>query len=73
MDGETSFDEVMTLLDDEYWFLFYNHNNVNLFTEVGWDAEYTVRRTNNSNQEWTMGFFITLSCNFIIMMVNTGR
>jgi len=22
------------MLDDEYWFPFYNHNNVNLFTEV---------------------------------------
>ena len=36
--GNSSFDEIMALptdtLDDEYWFPFYNHNNVNLFTEV---------------------------------------
>jgi len=36
--GNSSFDEIMAyptdMLDDEYWFPFYNHNNVNLFTEV---------------------------------------
>jgi hypothetical protein len=36
--NKSSFDEIMALptalLDDEYWFPFYNHNNVNLFTEV---------------------------------------
>src|SRR3990172_2977708 len=36
--GNSSFDEIMalptTVLDDEYWFPFYNHNNVNLFSEV---------------------------------------
>jgi len=36
--GNSSFDEIMALptdtLDDEYWFPFYNHNNINLFTEV---------------------------------------
>jgi hypothetical protein len=36
--NKSSFDEIMALptalLDDKYWFPFYNHNNVNLFTEV---------------------------------------
>ncbi|HSG42505.1 MAG TPA: hypothetical protein VLA72_05065 [Anaerolineales bacterium] len=36
--NKSSFDEIMALpttqLSDEYWFPFYNHNNVNLFTEV---------------------------------------
>ncbi|HSG45713.1 MAG TPA: hypothetical protein VLA72_21430 [Anaerolineales bacterium] len=36
--NKSSFDEIMALqtalLDDEYWFPFYNHTNVNLFTEV---------------------------------------
>jgi hypothetical protein len=36
--NKSSFDEIMALptalLDDEYWFPFYNHNNVNLFTEI---------------------------------------
>ena len=36
--NKSSFDEIMALptalLEDEYWFPFYNHNNVNLFTEV---------------------------------------
>jgi hypothetical protein len=36
--GNSSFDEIMALptavLDDEYWFPFYNHNNVNLFSQV---------------------------------------
>ena len=36
--NKSSFDEIMALptalLDDEYWFPFYNHNNVNLLTEV---------------------------------------
>jgi hypothetical protein len=36
--NKSSFDEIMALptalLDDEYWFPFYNHNNINLVTEV---------------------------------------
>lgn len=36
--GGNSFDEIMAYptvqLDDEYWFPFYNHNNVNLDTEL---------------------------------------
>jgi hypothetical protein len=36
--NKSSFDEIMALptalLDDAYWFPFYNHNNVNLFTEI---------------------------------------
>jgi hypothetical protein len=36
--GNSSFDELMAypnaILSAEYWFPFYNHNNVNLDTEV---------------------------------------